>query len=137
MPLGAPSNFELTWCLTRKPEMEPTRFSLCVRDISLVARWVSKVNKRYDLLRNNCSILRTSISSLALFHYFQHEFDQISCSELVALRSAGPIRYMVSKFFSGPNRFLNWFQENKYYRQAKVKGEHESAQVRTEIPFLR
>jgi hypothetical protein len=46
-PLGGPeaSGFELTWCLTQKPEMEPTRFSLCVGDISLVARWVSKVNK--------------------------------------------------------------------------------------------
>ncbi|KAF9515603.1 hypothetical protein BS47DRAFT_771182 [Hydnum rufescens UP504] len=138
-PLGGPeaSDFELTWCLTRKPGIEPTRLSLCVGDISLFARWVSKLNKRYDLLRNNCWILSTSISALTLFHYFQHEFDQASRAELAASRSAGPIRRMVSKFFSGPNRFINWMDESNYHRQAETKGQHESARARTEIPFLR
>jgi hypothetical protein len=46
-PLGGPEarDFELTWCLTRKLGVEPTRFSLCVGDIALLARWVSNLNK--------------------------------------------------------------------------------------------
>src|ERR1700676_4513136 len=75
--------------------------------------------KHYDLLRNNCWILSTSISALTLFHYFQYEFDQASRAELVASRSAGPIRHMVSRFFSGPNRFLNWKDKGEYRRQAE------------------
>ncbi|KAF9515620.1 hypothetical protein BS47DRAFT_1341786 [Hydnum rufescens UP504] len=135
-PLGGPEarDFELTWCLTRKPGIEPTQFSLCVGDISLFASWVSKLNKHYDLLRNNCWILSTSMSLLTLYHYFQYEFDLASRMELAASRTGGSIRWTVSKFFSGPNRFLNWVVEEEQYR---LLGSDESARSRTEIPFLR
>ncbi|KAF9515615.1 hypothetical protein BS47DRAFT_1341781 [Hydnum rufescens UP504] len=77
------------------------------------------------------------MSALTLWHGFQHEFDQASPAELVASRSAGPIRCMVSKFFSGLNTFLNWVEEDNYRRQAEVRGEREPAKGRTEILFLR
>jgi hypothetical protein len=46
-PLGGPEagDLELTWCLTRKPGVEPTLFSLCVGDIALFAKWVSRLNE--------------------------------------------------------------------------------------------
>ncbi|KAF9515625.1 hypothetical protein BS47DRAFT_773947 [Hydnum rufescens UP504] len=72
-----------------------------------------------------------------MFHYLQHEFDQASHKELAAMRSAGPIRSRVSMFFSGPNRFHHWVEEDKYRRQAEDIGKHESVKDRTEIPFLR
>jgi hypothetical protein len=46
-PLGGPeaSDFDVTWCLTRKPHFDPTPFSLRVRDIGLFVQWLSQINK--------------------------------------------------------------------------------------------
>jgi hypothetical protein len=59
-PLGGPEarDFELTWCLTRKPGIDPTRFSLCVGDTALFASWVSNLNK-VQCFRNIAPLLFT------------------------------------------------------------------------------
>jgi hypothetical protein len=45
-PLGGPeaSSFEVIWRITRKPDPNPTRFSLAVGDIGLFVKWISQIN---------------------------------------------------------------------------------------------
>ncbi|KAF9515606.1 hypothetical protein BS47DRAFT_1341767 [Hydnum rufescens UP504] len=137
-PLGGPeaSNFELIWCLTRKSGVEPTQFSLRVGDIALFVKWISQLNEHYDLLRNNCWIMCTSLSHLILLHYFQYEFDRSSSAELAAMRaSRGPIRERISNFFSGPTISFHWIAKNNRHR-VEAYGKRESTNSRNEIPFL-